>query len=99
MDLSDQSFSQSDNKYFKTACCILETTIGARSKRPTTRGLALKERAMGCWQCRGCEWDLEHIEGGAKDAPRFLDCGEHGRGDLEDRRWFQTKTFWSLECL
>ena len=30
MDLFDQSFSQSDSKYFQTAYYILETTIGAR---------------------------------------------------------------------
>ena len=50
---------------------------------------------MDCWgQCvgAGCGLHLEHKrEGGAKDAPRFLDCGEPGRGGLEAEDDFKLK--------
>ena len=52
----------------------------------TTKDLALMELTF-CGLLGAAWWVvlyLEHKrEGGVKDAPRFLDCGEHGRGDLE----------------
>lgn len=56
------------------------------------------ELTMGCWQCPGGVSWIWNIEGGAKDAPRFLDCGEHGRGDLETEDGFKPKHFgvWSV---
>ena len=56
--------------------------------------------SMGCWgQCAGgVGCSIWNIEGGAKAAPRFLDCGEHGRGDLETEDRLKLKHFgvWSV---